>query len=708
MTPGTDRPHRPATPPEAPLAMPVQDLRARPLPEARAPGPRALPDWQVLAARLVAFGGAGIATWIACQQMRIAFGDRVTWLQFALLVLFTITFAWVAFSFFSMVSALFARPRPPVADPGTDRLVIAMPIYHEDACISLGALVAIAQELAQTPLGARSEIFVLSDSRRPDAVVAERLAVTAARELCPLPLWYRRRADNTAHKSGNIAEFLRRWGGRYDQMLVLDADSVMTGATIAELSRRLASDPQLGLIQTMPMQIGGETILARVLQFAGRIYGPLIARGVATWSGDSGNFWGHNAILRVRAFAGACGLPVLSGKPPFGGPVLSHDFVEAALLVRAGWKVRLDDDLRGSFEGGPPTLLDIAKRERRWAQGNLQHLRLLPTRGLSWVSRLHFLIGVLGFVMSPLWLMLILVGLALSVQVLLSTPEYFPSTYQLFPNWPVFDSRRMLWLFAAAMGLLFTPKLVAVLRAWWRPLGRAAGGRRRLLASALFETLLSALIAPVQMLIQTRQIGEILSGQNSGWEAQLRLGSTPGWATVWRRHAWHVALGLVTLAIMVELAPGQLIWLSPILAGLILAPFVTRYSASRVMGRWARRRRLLITPEEHDPPAVATEAAALGRQLRAQIGGEGIAALLATPERLAACLALTPPQPARPARDRLTAIAAAAKLAHAADRGEALGFLSPEERLALVLDPELLRRWAALPVPPAPGEARPA
>lgn len=685
--------------------MPVQDLRRPALPESHPPGPRGWPHWRVLAARLVAFGGAGAATWIACQQMRIAFGDRVTWLQLALLVLFTITFAWVAFSFFSMVAALFARPRPPVSDPGTDRLIIAMPIYHEDASVSLGALVAMAQELAHTPLAARTEIFVLSDSRRPDAVVAERLAVAAARALCPLPLWYRRRTENTAHKSGNVAEFLRRWGGRYDQMLILDADSVMSGETIAELSRRLASDPRLGLIQTMPMQIGAETILARVLQFAGRIYGPLIARGVAAWSGDCGNFWGHNAIVRVRAFAGACGLPVLSGRPPFGGPILSHDFVEAALLVRAGWKVRLDHDLRGSFEGGPPTLLDIAKRERRWAQGNLQHMRLLATRGLGWVSRLHFLIGALGFVMSPLWLMLILVGLALSVQVLLSTPEYFPTTYQLFPNWPVFDSRRMLWLFAAAMGLLFTPKLVAVLRAWSRPLARAAGGRRRLMASALFETLLSALIAPVQMLIQTRQIGEILSGHNSGWEAQLRLGSTPGWGTVWRRHGWHVALGLATLAVMVELAPGQLIWLSPILAGLILAPFVTRFSASRVMGRWARRRRLLITPEEHDPPPVTTEAAAAARHLRAQTGGEGIAALLSTPERLDACLALTPPAPAAPARDRLPAIAARAKLAHAADRTEALAFLLPDERLALVLDPDLLRLWAALP--PA-AEARPA
>ena len=690
-------PDQPATPPESPLAMPVQNLRAKPPPEALAPGPRPRACWRVWAARLVAFGGAGAASWIGCTQMRIAFGDTVTGLQLALLVLFTITFAWVAFSFFSMVAALLARPRPPAVSPGTARLVIAMPVHHEDACASLGALVALAQELAATPLAGRAEIFVLSDSRRPDSVLAELLAVAAARKVSPLPIWYRRRDDNSAHKSGNVAEFLRRWGGRYDQMLILDADSVMAGDTVLALSQRLEADPQLALIQTMPMQIGAETILARVMQFAGRIYGPLIARGVAAWSGDCGNFWGHNAIVRVPAFAGACGLPQLSGRPPFGGAILSHDFVEAALLVRAGWKVRLDDDLRGSFEGGPPTLPDIAKRERRWLQGNLQHLRLLGTRGLAWTSRIHFLIGVLGFVMSPLWLAMILVGLALSVQVLLSTPEYFPSTYQLFPNWPVFDSRRMLWLFAAAMFLLFTPKFVAVLRAWSRPLARASGGRRRLLASALFETLLSMLIAPVQMLIQTRQLAEILSGRDAGWEAQLRLGSTPGWGTVWRRHVWHVVLGLAVLVLMWELSPGQLVWLSPILAGLILSPFVTRFSASRVMGRWARRRRLLITPEEHAPPRVATEAGARTRQLRATAGGAGIVGLLATPDRLAACLALTPPPAPGPAHARLPAIAAAAKLVHATSRAEALTFLSPEEQLALVQNPDLLRTWAALP-----------
>lgn len=689
----------PPTPPEASLAMPVQDLSRPPPAEAMAPGGKQLAGLRVVAARIVAFGGALLATVIACREMLVAFGDQRTVWQLALLVLFSITFAWIAFSFFGMLSTFFGR-RPAAAEPDPDtRLVIVMPIYHEDAAVSFGALSAIAAEIGNSPLAARTEIFVLSDSRKPEAVLAENLAAAAAREISPIPIWYRRREDNSAHKSGNLAEFLRRWGGRYDQMVVLDADSVMSGETIATLSARLSADPRLALIQTIPMLSGGETILARVQQFGSRIYGPVIAGGVAAWSGDNGNYWGHNAIIRVKAFAACCGLPVLPGKPPFGGTIMSHDFVEAALLSRAGWKVRLDSDLRGSYEGGPPTLMDIAKRERRWAQGNLQHMRIIGARGLTLISRFHFLIGVLAFLMSPLWLLMILVGLVLSAQVLLSTPEYFPTTYQLFPNWPVFDSRRMLWLFIASMTLLFAPKLVAVLRSWYRPLARQAGGRRRILASALFETLLSALIAPVQMLIQTRQIGEILSGRDAGWEAQHRSGHMPGWGAVWRRHFWHVVLGIITLIVLADFSPAQLIWLSPILAGLILSPFVSRYSASRALGRLARMRHLLTTPEEHTPTPVLNEAAVHARAIRQKIGPvqDIEAAIAKDPARLQLYKRMTTLQQPCSTNERLARIGAAAKLAHAGSRSEALEFLGQEETIALLTQRDLLESWMLLP-----------
>ncbi|TGN68420.1 glucans biosynthesis glucosyltransferase MdoH [Paracoccus liaowanqingii] len=686
---------RPAVPPLATLDMPVQDF-ARP---AQGGPERVRNGLRVWMARLIAFGGTAALAVVGFSQMLAAFGANPTPMQIALLILFVPTFAWVGFSFCGTLAGFLAPTLTTPEGPNDARLVVVMPIYHEDVAVSTGLLVALARELDALGMGRRTEIFVLSDTRNPEIAVNETLVIDAARALSPLPIWYRRRLTNEDRKSGNLAQFIRNWGGRYDQMVVLDADSVMSGATIQALSARMNADPRMGLIQTMPMLVGGETIFARLTQFAGRVYGPMIARGVAAWSGNTGNYWGHNAIIRVEAFARACGLPTLPGSPPFGGTILSHDFVEAAAMCRAGWTVRLDHDLRGSFEGCPPTLLDMAARERRWAQGNLQHSRLLAIRGLRGVSRAHFIIGIMGFLMSPLWLALILVGLVLSATVLLSTPEYFPNSYQLFPEWPVFDSRRMLWLFVGAMTLLLLPKFIATFRAWLRPLARQSGGRVRIFASALFETILSALIAPVQMLVQTRQIFEILSGRDSGWDAQTRAGSMPSWGVVARHHWAHVVLGLGTLVVLARFSPEQLIWLSPILAGLILSPLTSRLSASPVFGRWARLRGLLVTPEERDPPVILSEAAAITRSLPQPVTGPAALMRLAEdPDLLARHSALLAPLPDDlPRALRLDRVTAGAKIDHAASRGQALRDLDPAETDAMLLDAALLTRWSRLP-----------
>lgn len=691
---GLELPEAQATPPEAPLDMPEQDFRAAP-----PPGPRAgFPSLRTILARLIAFGGAASIAVIGWQQMDQAFGANVTFLQGVLLVLFGLTFAWVGFSFCSMVAGFLAPRLTTPTGPNAARIAVIMPVYNEDSAATAGLLAALARDLYRVGLGERTEIFVLSDSRKPAAVFEEMVAVSRLRDISPVPVWYRRRKNNKGRKAGNVADFVSRWGGRYEQMVVLDADSVMGAQTIKALSARMNADPAVGLIQTMPMLVGGQTIFARLTQFAGRVYGPAIARGVAAWSGNSGNFWGHNAIIRVAAFAQCCGLPDLPGKPPFGGAVLSHDFVEAALLRRAGWKVRLDHDLRDSFEGSPPTLLDMAVRERRWAQGNLQHARLIFSRGFTWVTRAHFTIGILGFLMSPIWLAMILVGLALSANVLLSRPDYFPQTYQLFPEWPTFDPVRMLWLFVAAMSFLLVPKFIGLFRAWLRPLARNSGGPVRLLGSALFEITLSALIAPVQMLIQTRQIYDILRGRDSGWEAQVRAGQMPPWSVVLRRHALHVVLGVGTLVVLSLFAPWQLVWLSPILAGLILSPMTSRWSASPVFGRWARRHGLLVTPEERDPPEILTAANALDYRISGLLPRIGLDPLGRDGVMRARVLGLAQPDTARgPASARLDAISAEAKLAHAATQAEALSFLTEAEKLALLEDRALIERFAALP-----------
>ena len=277
----------------------------------------------------------------------------------------------------------------------------------------------------------------------------------------------------------------------------------------------------MGLIQTLPIITGATTLFARVQQFAGRIYGPLIAHGIAWWHGSEGNYWGHNALIRTRAFAEQAGLPELSGRRPFGGPIMSHDFVEAALLRRGGWAVHMAPGMQGSYEEVPPTLTDLAVRDRRWCQGNLQHLAVLPARGLHVISRLHLLTGIGSYITAPLWLLFILTGILIAVQARFVLPDYFPQGKSLFPQWPVIDPVRAMWMFVGTMGLLLAPKLLGCIPIiLHRRERRGCGGMLRLFASMLFETIIAGLMAPVVMLTQSIDVIAILLGRDSGWSAQ--------------------------------------------------------------------------------------------------------------------------------------------------------------------------------------------
>jgi len=230
----------------------------------------------------------------------------------------------------------------------------------------------------------------------------------------------------------------------------------------------METNPTAGLVQTLPMIVNARSLFSRVQQFAGRLYGPLIAAGVAWWHGSEGNYWGHNAIIRVRAFAEAAALPQLRGRKPFGGHILSHDFVEAALLRRAGWGIYMLPTLAGSYEEVPPSLLDFAARDRRWCQGNLQHLAVVPARDLHWVSRLHFMVGIGAYLTAPLWLLFLLLGMLISLQARFVRPEYFPKGFSLFPTWPAQDPVLAIWVFVATMGLLLLPKLLSLVLLWTR------------------------------------------------------------------------------------------------------------------------------------------------------------------------------------------------------------------------------------------------
>ena len=273
-----------------------------------------------------------------------------------------------------------------------------------------------------------------------------------------MPVYFRRRRENHGRKSGNIKEWVRRFGSAYEHFVVLDGDSVMSGTTLVRLTLAMQRDERAGLIQTVPRLTGAVTLLQHLQQFASNVYGPSVAAGLAFWHRDQGNYWGHNAIVRTRAFAAAAGLPKLPGAAPFGGDIQSHDFVEAVLLQRDNWGVHMVPTVEGSYEGQPPTLPDIIARDRRWAQGNLQHLGIVRARGLTAMGRIHLLMGATSYLISAVWAASLLVGVVLALQGQQVIPSYFIDKRTLFPVWPVVDPGAALRLFFATMLIVLMPK----------------------------------------------------------------------------------------------------------------------------------------------------------------------------------------------------------------------------------------------------------
>ncbi len=643
----------PALPAEAPLDMPVQSLRAAPARTGRPASSPAGAGWR----RLLVVGGAVALTAWAAHEMELVLGSAgLTPLAAAILVLFVVLFAWIALAlvsaicgFVSLVGGGGRRLEAPGEEAAMPRIrtALLMPTYNEQPARVAAALQVIHEDLDRLGALEQFNLFILSDTTDPDVWIAEEAAFLGLRERTGGHgrIFYRRRARNTERKAGNIADWVRRFGGAYEGMLILDADSVMTGECILRLAAALERHPDVGLVQTLPVIVGGQTLFARLQQFAGRTYGPLIAHGVAWWHGAEGNYWGHNAAIRTRAFADAAGLPTLPGRKPFGGHVMSHDFVEAALLRRAGWAVHMMPALPGSYEEGPPSLIDLAVRDRRWCQGNLQHIAVLPTRGLHWVSRLHLLMGIGSYVTAPLWLVFLVAGILLSLQARFALPDYFPAGAALFPTWPVVDPVRSMWVFVATMGVLLGPKLLATLAVLLDTRERrAGGGGARVAGSVLVETLVGGLLAPVAMLTQSAAVVSILAGRDGGWVAQRRDDGGVPLREVVRTYLPHTLVGAALALASYLVSPSLLLWMLPVVAGLALAVPLAALTARADAGRALRRAGLLRTPEEAAPPDVLSRAAALHAELRDSRPEptDAFARLRADPVLLAAHLAMLP------------------------------------------------------------------
>jgi membrane glycosyltransferase len=705
--------------PEAPLAMPAQSLTQFD----GAGRHKDITRHQVFGfwlARLFVFGGGLCLTAYGAYEMyKVVEVGGITPLEWVLLVLFVANFSWIALAcmsaFAGFVWLLLVQRKPPLPPVALRQsTAIVMPIYNEAPARVFAALEAMIEEVEASGLGHAFEWFFLSDTTDPEIFVAEEQAYLAMRERLgqSCRLFYRHRPKNLNRKSGNIEEFVTRWGGRYPHMVVLDADSLMTGNTIIALAAAMEADPDAGIIQTIPLVVNRNTLFARLQQFAARIYGPVIAAGVSVSMGRDGNYWGHNAIIRTKAFAAHCGLPVLRGRPPLGGHILSHDFVEAALIRRAGYAVYMLPSLGGSYEECPPSLIDLSTRDRRWCQGNLQHSRVLLAKGLHPMSRQHFLTGIMAYAASPLWMAQLIVGIIIVLQASYIRPEYFPSSFTLFPAWPRFDPERSLELFGLTMTILLLPKFLGLaLGLIQGTTRRNAGGALRLLASALFEIIMSALLAPIMMLIQAGHVMHFVFGLDTGWDPQRRDDGSIPFKDIVRRHRSHVALGVLSLVAGLSISPSLVAWMSPTILGLILAIFLSWGTGLRGAGVALRRAGLLVTPEERiTPPVVARTNFLAGERAHLDAEGpKGLYLLHADPRFRAFHVASLPRQQKRRNGNISPEWAlAGAKLLDAETIDEAIAWLQPKERMAILLDPALIAHLARLPKERPGAEAAPA
>jgi membrane glycosyltransferase len=528
----------------------------------------------------------------------------LTWLEVGWVCAYAVLFLGAAIGFFTALYGFLVRlgSGPPElrgsvnsSSPMTlPRSALVMPIYHEDSEQVFAAVAAMREELSTTPGGEAFEIFVLSDSRDPERAADEERAfrrVAGGEPKC-VPVYYRRRARNDRQKAGNIAEFFERWGDRYTYAVVLDADSLMRAATLVELVRRMERHPKLALLQAPLTLHRGSTWLARAHQFAASTTGPLFTWGLSWWAREHGNYYGHNAIVRVQAFLDCCALPTLAGEPPLGGNILSHDFVEAALLCRAGWQVRIAPDLNGSFEELPPTLPEYIARDRRWCQGNLQHLRIALAQGLAPMSRIHMLVGAGAYISGLVWVVFVGVGALLAG----------------LGQGPASTSSTGLALLAATVILLVGPRLLGLLdTVSSRERRRAHGGVAKLVASALVELVYGMLLGPLLALHHARIVLSIVFGQSVRWGSQRRQPSTELTAVV-RSELLPTCVGVAS-ALCLQLAmPTLLLPLAPAWLPLVLAIPLSLAVSSVRFGSLARRLGIFAVPSELHPDELSQRA----------------------------------------------------------------------------------------------------
>ncbi|MCB1484428.1 MAG: glucans biosynthesis glucosyltransferase MdoH [Hyphomicrobiaceae bacterium] len=479
--------------------------------------------------------------------------------------------------------------REQACEPLRIRTAVLMTVRNEDPERALRRLQTVKQSLDATGEGGNFAYFVLSDTQLPDVAAREEAAVARwqAAEGGGGQIVYRRRAHNTGFKAGNVRDFCETYGRDFELMLPLDADSLMTGDAIVELVRIMQAHRKIGILQSLVVGMPSSSPFARLFQFGMRFGMRSYTMGQAWWVGDCGPFWGHNALVRIAPFTEHCGLPLLPGAPPLGGHVLSHDQVEATLMRRAGFEVRVMPIERGSYEENPPDVLEFIHRDVRWCQGNMQYLKLLGTPGLHPVSRFQLVWAILMFIGVPAW----------TVMIALSPFAAHEAMQQA--DFPATSAKA---LYVTYLLIYLTPKLAGLLDAALTK-GEVArfGGALRFWSGGVMEIVFSFLQGAITTIRTSIFMAGLLFGKSIVWSGQNRDAKGVGWATAARALWPQTLFGILVMSALYAVSPPTLLWSLPLTAGYILAiPFAV-ITANPKLGRFMQRHRIAAIPEEIAP-----------------------------------------------------------------------------------------------------------
>jgi membrane glycosyltransferase len=578
--------------------------------------PAGLQSARLLARRRLFVAGLNGATYLGLGAVMVDVLGAGGWtvIDALMLLCFLVAAPWSVLGFWNAVIGLWllhgvrdgmVRTAPFAAaaegtGPLAPRTAVLLTLRNEEPERALRRLAIVKDSIDATGHGAAFSYFVLSDSDDPQVAAAEEAAFARWRALSDAPhrLHYRRRVANVGFKAGNVREFCEGPGRDLDLMLPLDADSLMEGPTIVKMVRIMAAFPRLGILQSLVVGLPSRSAFARLFQFGMRHGMRAYTMGSAWWAGDCGPFWGHNALVRIAPFRDHGRLPILPGGPPLGGHIMSHDQVEAVLMRRAGFEVRVWPQEVGSWEENPPTVLEFTRRDLRWCQGNLQYLRLLAMPGLKPMSRFQLYWAVSMFLGIPAWTLMFALA-ALKPLERADLAGGYPGGEAVF-------------VYLAFLSMFLAPKIAGYLDVALTPGGLARyGGGRRFACGAAAELTFSFLLGAATTLRTTLFMAGLAFGRSVTWNGQARDAHALSWRTAIAGLWPQTLFGMAVIAGLALQAPLALAWAAPLLAGFPLAVPLAVFTADPRLGAWFARHGLCAVPEEIAvPPEVAALAGA--------------------------------------------------------------------------------------------------